>query len=157
MNEALKNLNQEAQVALDGSGPVARDAAGFINIKFQCGPIKEVGVNGTSIENVAQLLIDRLEGFQKGPFKCESNQKAITALKMAIEALEERTRKRQAQGVEGTNQAHSEESTDTNVTISKEEYENLCEDQRMLNALQAAGVDNWDWYDDAMEMFHKGE
>lgn len=38
------------------------------------------------------------------------------------------------------------------VTISVEEYEKLQEDQQMLQALQAAGVDNWDGYDYAREL-----
>lgn len=37
------------------------------------------------------------------------------------------------------------------VTISKELYEELIRDSKVLNALRAAGVDNWEWYDDALE------
>lgn len=37
------------------------------------------------------------------------------------------------------------------VTIPAKEYARLCEDQRKLDALEAAGVDNWDGYDWAME------
>lgn len=103
MNDALRTLNTEAQESLDGSSPVARDASGYINIRFQCGPIKEVGVNGTSIENVIALLISRLGGFQRGPFACDSNAQAIDALNAAIKALESRTRDRVARGVEGFN------------------------------------------------------
>jgi len=108
MNEELRNLNTEAQVAMDGSEPSVADAAGYIHIKFQCGPIKEHGVNGTSIENVLDLLKIRLEGFQKGPFRCRTNALAITKIEEAIMWLEERTEQRVAQGVEGTNQAHKE-------------------------------------------------
>src|ERR1043165_908829 len=107
MNDALRNLNTEEQEAMDGSSATSRDAAGYVNIKWQCGPIQEVGINGTSIENVAQLLIARLEGFNNGPFKCRENSLAITKLEEAIHWLEHRTKKRVAQGVEGTNQAHS--------------------------------------------------
>jgi hypothetical protein len=38
------------------------------------------------------------------------------------------------------------------VTITKKEYEGLVEDSRKLAALEAAGVDNWQGYDDAMEI-----
>lgn len=38
------------------------------------------------------------------------------------------------------------------VTISAQEYAKLQEDQQMLQALQAAGVDNWDGYDYAREL-----
>lgn len=41
--------------------------------------------------------------------------------------------------------------SDETVTISKKEYESLKEDSDVLNALRAAGVDNWEWYDDALE------
>ena len=106
MHEALRNLNDEGQTAMDGSPATVRDSAGFISIKFQLGPVKEKGVNGTSIENVIDLLVRRLEGFQNGPFKCRENALAITKLEEAVQWLEHRTRKRVAQGVEGTNQEH---------------------------------------------------
>jgi len=108
MNKNLRNLNHDKQEALDGSPSQIHDEAGYINIKFQCGPIKEHGVNGTSIENVLELLKERLEGFQKGPFRCRTNALAITKIEEAIMWLEERTKMRLKQGVEGTNQAHKE-------------------------------------------------
>lgn len=37
------------------------------------------------------------------------------------------------------------------VTISKEEYEELLESQKILDALYAGGVDNWEWYDASLE------
>lgn len=105
MNEALRNLNSEAQAAMDGSPPTVRDAAGYVHITFQCGPVLEHGVNGTSIENVITLLIERLEGFQRGPFASPHNAAAIRHLRGAITALEARTRDRCERGVEGTNQS----------------------------------------------------
>jgi hypothetical protein len=41
------------------------------------------------------------------------------------------------------------------VTISKEEYESLLDDQHKLECLEAAGVDNWQGYSDAMEMYRE--
>jgi len=41
------------------------------------------------------------------------------------------------------------------VTISKEEYDQLVEDRIWLECLQAAGVDNWNGYDYAIELFNK--
>ena len=41
------------------------------------------------------------------------------------------------------------------VTISKTEYESLVEDQKILDALRGAGVDNWIWYDEAMESLNE--
>jgi hypothetical protein len=37
------------------------------------------------------------------------------------------------------------------ITIPKKEYEELLEDQKMLDALKGAGVDNWEGYDDALD------
>lgn len=106
MNDQLRNLNQEQQETMDGSPACVRDAAGYINIKFQCGPVQEHSVNGTSIENVLELLIRRLEGYQNGPFACSENAAALNHLRDAVNALEVRTKKRVAAGVEGTNQTH---------------------------------------------------
>ena len=44
-----------------------------------------------------------------------------------------------------------------NITISKEEYESLLEDQKLLQCLQGAGVDNWEGYDYALEMMEETE
>jgi len=35
------------------------------------------------------------------------------------------------------------------ITITLEEYNRLVEDSEFLNALEAAGVDNWEGYDEA--------
>ena len=43
------------------------------------------------------------------------------------------------------------------ITISKKEYESLLEDQKLLQALQGAGVDNWSGYDYAIEMMREME
>lgn len=43
------------------------------------------------------------------------------------------------------------------ITISEEEYESLLDDREMLHCLQACGVDNWQGYDDAMQMMNEDE
>lgn len=78
----------------------------FINIKFQKGTVLENGVNGAQIEDVIEVLIERLQGFQKGKFSCRENALAITKLQEARMWLEERTRNRKKQGVEGENINH---------------------------------------------------
>lgn len=45
-------------------------------------------------------------------------------------------------------------STDT-VTISKSEYESLLDSRNLLMALEGAGVDNWEGYDFAMELYNE--
>ena len=39
------------------------------------------------------------------------------------------------------------------VTIPKEEYESLLDDQLFLSCLEGAGVDNWDGYEYAREAY----
>ena len=70
-------------------------------IIFQHGPRLEFGDNGTTIEIVIQALIERLDGFQRGPFPSDSNAYAINHLQLAKLSLEERTQDRQLRGVEG--------------------------------------------------------
>ena len=43
------------------------------------------------------------------------------------------------------------------VTIKKSEYLSLLSDRKFLEALQGAGVDNWDGYDYAMEILNSTE
>lgn len=88
----------------------AGDANGygpFGEIKWQLGPVQEVGINGTTIEDVIEVCIERLRGFQRGPFACRENALAITAFEEGRNWLLQRTRERQAQNVEGTNAAHA--------------------------------------------------
>lgn len=37
------------------------------------------------------------------------------------------------------------------ISIPKAEYDDLVEDQKILNALRRGGVDNWEWYDASLE------
>lgn len=71
-------------------------------ISFQQGPIKDVGTNGITHEVLIAILIDRLRGFQSGPYACQENADALTALEIARDRLHARTRNRVARGVEGT-------------------------------------------------------
>lgn len=71
-------------------------------ISFQSGPIAEAGVNGISQEALLAIVEDRLAGFQSGPFACDTNQLALTHVRLAMEALHSRTKERVERGVEGT-------------------------------------------------------
>lgn len=95
--------------------PAAEDAAGFRDasdgawknaciLKFQNGPIKEVGTNGVTHEALLAVICDRLESFQKGPYACRENALALTKLQEAMMWLHKRTRDRLARGVEGTHE-----------------------------------------------------
>ena len=43
--------------------------------------------------------------------------------------------------------------------IPSEEYEEMCDDSLFLNCLRNNGVDNWEWYSEAVEEYQqsKGE
>lgn len=73
-------------------------------VLFQNGPIKEFGVNGVTQEALLVIVIDRLRGFQRGPFRCEDNEVALAHCCAALTTLQKRTVQRIARGVEGTNQ-----------------------------------------------------
>jgi hypothetical protein len=72
-------------------------------ISFQNGPIKEFGVNGCHQEDLLFIVLDRLESFQAGIFKCRENAIAITKIQEAIHWLNHRTNDRSKRGVEGKN------------------------------------------------------
>jgi hypothetical protein len=71
-------------------------------VLFQNGPINEVGVNGVTHEALLAILIDRMEGFQQGPYASDDNKEALQAMRKAQTALQRRTKARMARGVEGT-------------------------------------------------------
>jgi len=70
-------------------------------INFQNGAIKEAGVNGVQNEDLISIVIDRLEGFQRGEFACEANAQALEAFKKGLDIMYARTAERRARGVEG--------------------------------------------------------
>lgn len=76
----------------------------WCRLVFQNGPIAEVGTNGITHEALLAILIDRLQGFQSGPFACRENAIALTKLQEALLWLNHRTVSRMARGVEGTMQ-----------------------------------------------------
>lgn len=73
-----------------------------MDIKWQAGPIPEMGINGTTCEEVMLAVIDRLEGFQASKFNCSENAIAIHYIELAIQSLVSRTKRREAAGSKGT-------------------------------------------------------
>lgn len=88
---------------IDQIGGAPSSGGGKTLIRFQNGPIQEVGVNGISGEAVLAIVVDRLRSFQAGPFSCRENALALTKLEESLMWLQKRTRDRIARGVEGTN------------------------------------------------------
>jgi hypothetical protein len=72
------------------------------HIDFQCGPIKEAGINGVMNEDLIAMVITRLEHFNQSEFRCRENSMAITKLEEALLWLRKRTMGREQRGVEGT-------------------------------------------------------
>lgn len=73
-----------------------------IDLHFQSGPIQESGVNGAQIEEVIEVLVERLTLLNAGALQCKENSCAITHLQEAAHWLDARTVRRQRGRVEGT-------------------------------------------------------
>ncbi len=71
-------------------------------IHFQQGPTKEVGLNGVHHDDLLAMIIDRIQGFQSGDFKCRENAIAITKLEEAKHWLDHRANNRKKRGVLST-------------------------------------------------------
>ena len=97
------NANHAYRVVGTAYDPKAADRV-FCVIDFQNGPIKEVGVNGVTNEDLIATVIDRIRGFQSGDYACRDNAIALTKLEEALMWLCNRTNEREARGVEGTNE-----------------------------------------------------
>jgi len=93
----------EEQEKMDGS-PALIDQE-HIHIKFQLGPVKEAGVNGCQVDDILDILIARMQGFQRGPFNSREGALVVTRLQEAQHWLRHRTLDREARGVEGQNKA----------------------------------------------------
>lgn len=99
------NASHEYSLLVDGADAGVLNGPGLVTlttIRFQNGPIKEVGVNGITQEALLAVLIDRLECFQDSKWACDENAIALSHLRSARDALLERTKRRLARGVEGT-------------------------------------------------------
>jgi hypothetical protein len=73
-----------------------------VDIRFQNGPIGEVGANGVTNEALLAIVADRLRSFQEGPYRCKENACALTHIEEALHWLHARTLSRMCRGIEGT-------------------------------------------------------
>lgn len=46
------------------------------------------------------------------------------------------------------------EKKEKNITISFDEYEKLKESDKVLDALYAGGVENWEWFEVSLEEYY---
>ena len=72
-----------------------------LELEFQRGNPKEVGINGLTNEVLLAILIDRARAFQAGQLASEGNARALGGLLEAREAFMDRTVERLQRGVEG--------------------------------------------------------
>src|SRR5206468_2523547 len=71
-------------------------------IQFQKGPRHEAqSISGVTEAAVIAVLIDRIQGFQKGPFACRENALALTKLQEALFWTRHRADERAQRGVLG--------------------------------------------------------
>jgi len=49
------------------------------------------------------------------------------------------------------------ENIDGTVTLAKDEYDDLIDDQKFLEALQIAGVNTWENYEHAIDIYLEGD
>ena len=82
---------------MDGSDAVVDRP--FIHITFQHGHPNEVGLNGCRIEDVIDVVVEKLLDFQGRDLACEENATALYHLDMARDALLLRRKRREQQGV----------------------------------------------------------
>lgn len=97
--------NMEKYRHIDGSDALVETE--FIRIVFQHGSPKEVGINGCRVEDVIDIITQKLLDFQGRELACEENATALYHLQMAREALLLRRRRREQQGVLGERKTHS--------------------------------------------------
>lgn len=100
-----------AENYLDSQG---KPAGGYVEgvglrIDWQNGPLgrgeERVEPNGAFVETVIASVVQRIEFYQAGEFKCRENAIAITKLEEALLWLNYRTQRREQRGVEGTHTA----------------------------------------------------
>jgi hypothetical protein len=96
--------NMEKFRSMDGTDAIIDKP--FINITFQHGPVPEVGVNGCRVEDVIEVLVQKLLDFQGRDLACDENAQALYHLEMAREALLLRRKRREEQGVINTRDPH---------------------------------------------------
>lgn len=96
--ERLMDAGFIVQILPDGQVEVVK----LTRLEFQSKPIAgPEDFDGITNEALLAVMIDRLQGFQAGEFKCRENAIALTNLEEALMWLQKRTRERLARGVEG--------------------------------------------------------
>ena len=82
------------------------EGVGF-QIRWQDGPMRgedfqHAEPNGAFVEAVLQAVWQRIQHYQESPFACDENADAMRYIDAALDALNRRTARREAAGVEET-------------------------------------------------------
>ncbi len=105
-SETGKPLSIVNDVDRDGNPAGGHVCGRGIFVTFQNGPLgrgaERAEPNGAFVEDVIQVAIERLAFYQRGKFACTENNRALKHLTRALVELHERTKRREARGVEGT-------------------------------------------------------
>lgn len=112
--EQIKTLRCEN--SLDGEG---RPSGGFVSLEtpygtmfwvnWQRGPLgrgdDRQEPNGAFVETVIFAAYQRIAFYNASGFECDENHAALSYLAAALQVLDQRTQRREAEGVEGTHGA----------------------------------------------------
>lgn len=89
----------DGETHLQIDGPDGKDPH---MIQFQKGPRDEEGsIYGVADSDLLEIVRDRLQGFQRGPFSCRENALALTHIEEALLWLAHRAEDRLQRGVLG--------------------------------------------------------
>jgi len=81
------------------------EAAPVLTLQFQKGPRGELGSTpGVTEAAVLAVLIDRLKGFQEGPYACKENAIILSGLEDCLHWTKARADERASRGVLGKNE-----------------------------------------------------
>lgn len=102
----LQGHFEQHWVDADGNPAGGVSSTRGATISWQHGPLgrgeSRLEPNGAFVEDIIQMAIGRIRFYQASRFACDANEEALTGLEMAADALDRRTRDREARQVEGT-------------------------------------------------------
>jgi hypothetical protein len=101
-NETKAPLIQPGASVSDGK---IYEFPGGFKLQFQSGAM-ELGRNGAITEEILDMLIEHIGGFQKGPYSCRENAMVITKLEEAKHWVLHRKQLREAQNIKGREAVH---------------------------------------------------
>ena len=103
-----QNVTIENRVDDDGNPAGGMATSAGMIIDWQNGPlgrgVVRLAPNGAFVEDVLEVCLERLKFYQDSKFKCSENEIAIHHVMKGLEALDRRTKRREAELTEGTHE-----------------------------------------------------